>query len=311
MESLKLFFIQTSLFVIVILITAMSVTGCRYAASTAQSEKLSRTPMANIPAGIFIMGSTPSEREFGYRLDELIHKSSVARENRWFEIEQQSEPSVSGYIVDLYPVTNRAYQTFVIETGVIDTGKEVETPFPFVDEETWRGYGLIHPYSAVRRFLWRDGQYPEGRAEHPVVLVTHKDAERFCSWRGTKEERVLRLPTESEWEKAARGIDGRFFPWGNTFDPARLNSYDNGPFDTVPVGEYPAGISPYWLYDMAGQVFEWTSTPVTAGDLKGSFIVKGGSWDDLPGVTRSAARHGRPRDLRHILLGFRCAGDLN
>ena len=121
------------------------------------------------------------------------------------------------------------------------------------------------------------------------------------------EGRKLRLPTEEEWEKAARGTAGKLFPWGNTFDPEKLNSYDKGPFDTVPVGNHPEGRSPYGLYNMAGQVFEWTSTPVS----KGRFIVKGGSWDDLPGVTRSAARHGRPRDIRHILIGFRCAGDLH
>ena len=267
-------------------------------ASGPSGGDISLTPMVLIPAGSFIMGSTPEEREFGYRLDEELHKSSVARQNRWFEIEERREPSISGYLIDLYPVTNEAYQAFVKDTG---------TPPPFVDEETWRGYRLIHPYRRVRRFLWKDDLYPEGRGKHPVVLVTQSDGEAFCRWRGKMEGRKLRLPTEEEWEKAARGTAGRLFPWGNTFDPEKLNSYDNGPFDTVLVGSYPDGKSPYGLYDMAGQVFEWTSTSA----FKGRFIVKGGSWDDLPGVTRSAARHGRPRDIRHILIGFRCAGDLH
>ncbi|MGH8070753.1 MAG: formylglycine-generating enzyme family protein, partial [Candidatus Entotheonellia bacterium] len=162
-------------------------------------------------------------------------------------------------------------------------------------------------YDAVRRFLWQDRTYPHGRGRHPVVLVTHADATAHCAWRGAQEKRRLRLPTEAEWEKAARGPDGRIFPWGDEFDAARLNSADKGPYDTVPVGSYPCGKSPYGLYDMAGQVFEWTSTP--AEQRPGSFIVKGGAWDDLPGVTRAAARHSRPALLKHILIGLRCAGD--
>jgi toxoflavin biosynthesis protein ToxD len=71
------------------------------------------------------------------------------------------------------------------------------------------------------------------------------------------------------------------------------------------VGQYPAGQSPYGVLDMAGQVFEWTATPAQLDPSR--FIVKGGAWDDLPGVTRAAARHARPAELRHILIGFRCA----
>jgi len=276
---------------------AIAGSGCLHASLPAQAEDVYRTPMARIPAGEFIMGSTPSEREYAYRLDEKLHNSSVARNNRWFEVEKRRKPSTAEYIIDFYPVTNKAYKVFV---------KETATPFPFVDERTWRGYRLVHPYSTVRRFLWRDSGYPEGRGEHPVVLVPHEYAEAYCRWRGAKEGRRLRLPTEEEWEKAARGEDGRFFPWGDAFDPKRLNSYDEGPFDTEPVGSHPDGMSPYGLYDMAGEVFEWTSTPAP----NGRFIVKGGSWDDLPGVTRPAARHARPANLKHILIGFRCAGDL-
>ncbi len=97
-------------------------------------------------------------------------------------------------------------------------------------------------------------------------------------------------------------MDGRMFPWGGAFEPGLLNSKGRGPFDTEPVGRHPGGKSPFGLLDAAGQVFEWTAT--AAGE--GRFIVKGGSWDDKGcGVCRTAARHGRPEGLKHILIGFR------
>ncbi|MFQ5913645.1 MAG: formylglycine-generating enzyme family protein [Nitrospinota bacterium] len=260
----------------------------------------SRAEMGIIPAGKFVMGSTREEREYGYKLDETLHNSSVARRNRWFENETRREVNLPAYRIDKYLVTNADYKGFADATG---------RPAPFVTQGVWDSYGLIHKYSAVKRFLWREGRYPPGRAAHPVVLVPHADAAAYCEWRGKKEGRKLRLPTEEEWEKAARGADGRYFPWGNVFDAARLNSYDGGPFDTVPVGRYPSGASPSGILDMAGMVFEWTWT--RAAWDPGKFIVKGGSWDDYPGVTRSAARHGRPSALKHILIGFRCAGPVS
>lgn len=256
-------------------------------------------PMIEISAGPFLMGSTREEREYGYRLDETLHKSSTARTYGWFDSEVRRQVALMAYRIDRYPVTNVAYQRFVQQTG---------HRVPFVSEAVWKGYRLIHDYTTVQKFLWRDEKLPPGRARHPVVLVSHSDAEAYCTWRGGREGRPLRLPTEAEWEKAARGPDGRYFPWGNTFDPERLNSYDKGPFDTVSVGQYPQGRSPYGVLDMAGQVFEWTATPWQATQSK--YVVKGGSWDDLPGVTRSAARHGRPAHLKHILIGFRCAGSI-
>ena len=94
------------------------------------------------------------------------------------------------------------------------------------------------------------------------------------------------------------------FPICNDWDPEGLNSHDTGPFDTLPVGGFAAGASPFGLLDAAGQVFEWTVTATASG--QGRFIVKGGSWDDSGcGVCRPAARHGRPARLKHILIGFR------
>jgi toxoflavin biosynthesis protein ToxD len=139
-----------------------------------------------------------------------------------------------------------------------------------------------------------------------VVLVSHADAEAYAAWLSRATGRHWRLPTEAEWEKAARGTDARRFPWGDAFEPTRLASNDAGPFDTVPVGSHSAGASPFGMLDAAGLVFEWTATP----ERPDRFIVKGGSWDDRGcGVCRPAARHGRPAELKHILIGFRLARD--
>jgi formylglycine-generating enzyme required for sulfatase activity len=124
----------------------------------------------------------------------------------------------------------------------------------------------------------------------------------YAAWLSQQTGAVWRLPTEVEWEKAARGSDGRYFPWGRGFNPQLLNSHDRGPFDTVPVASFPDGASPHGMLDAAGQVYEWTATP--AGSDR--YIVKGGSWDDKGcGVCRAAARHARPAKLKHILIGFR------
>ncbi len=171
-----------------------------------------------------------------------------------------------------------------------------------MDEATWRSYGLIHPYARTRRHAWIGGEPPEGRPDHPVVLVSHDDARAYATWLSEVTGLTWRLPTWQEWEKAARGLDGRVFPWGDDWDPARLNSHDEGPFDTLPVGSFPEGASPFGLLDPAGQVFEWTASETKPG----RFEVRGGSWDDSGcGVCRPAARHSRPQGLKHILIGFR------
>jgi formylglycine-generating enzyme required for sulfatase activity len=138
-------------------------------------------------------------------------------------------------------------------------------------------------------------------------MVSHHDALAYAAWLSQQGAGHWRLPTELEWEKAARGADGKRFPWGDRYKAENLNSHDDGPFDTVAVGAYPQGASPYGLVDPAGQVFEWTATAaVTAAGKPGRFLVKGGSWDDKGcGICRPAARHSRPASIKHILIGFR------
>lgn len=264
----------------------------------AAAQPLPLPEFVSVPAGPFVMGSDASEREAAYRLDEAAYGHSATRRQGWYSSEfPRQEARTGAYGIMRVPVTNGLYARFVTASG---------HPAPDVDAATWRGYGLVHPYERVQRFLWRDGEPPPGRRDHPVVLVSHADAEAFAAWLGEVTGVAWRLPTEAEWEKAARGTDGRRFPWGNAFEPGRLNSHDAGPFGTTPAGSLISGASPYGMLDAAGQVFEWTAKP--AGN--GRFIVKGGSWDDKGcGVCRPAARHSRPAVLKHILIGFRLVRD--
>jgi len=250
--------------------------------------------VVEIPAGPFVFGSDRAEREAGYRLDEAAYGHRVTRDSKWYESEFARQRGMTKrYFITRTLVTNDQYHVFIEATG---------RAAPDVDRKTWRNYGLIHPWSRTRRHAWKDGAPPSGRADHPVVLVRYDDALAYAAWLTKVTAYRWRLPTEQEWEKAARGNDGRRFPWGDRFDAARLNSHDKGSFDTIPVGMFPAGASPYGLLDPAGQVFEWTATLAGAGRS----IVKGGSWDDKGcGVCRPAARHSRPHFLKHILVGFR------
>jgi len=264
------------------------------AAQVAANPGLPIPELVQIPAGDFIIGSNPDEREAAYLLDEAAYGSSITRSQRWYAAERaRARVHTTAYAITRTPITNFQYSAFINATG---------RAAPDVERTTWEAYGLVHPYERTRRFAWVDTRPPAGREHHPVVLLSQLDAMAYAEWLSDITGDTWRLPSEEEWEKAARGSDGRRFPWGDTFDPALVNSRDQGPFDTQPVGSYPEGASPYGLLDAAGQVYEWTAT----GSGKDRAIVKGGSWDDSGcGVCRPAARHSRPITLKHILIGFR------
>jgi len=252
----------------------------------------------SVPAGGFLAGSTEEERDLAYRLDEAAYGHSRTRDQGWYERERpMAQMETIGFEIMQTPVTNADYAAFVEATG---------RPAPDIDAATWKDYGLIHPYERTRRHAWVDGRPPAGREDHPVVLVNHDDAMAYAAWFSEVTGKSWRLPTEVEWEKAARGLGAYTFPWGNEWDPEALNSHDQGPFDTQPVGSYLHGASPFDMLDAAGQVFEWTASPGNPG----RYFVKGGSWDDKGcGTCRPAARHGRPEAIKHILIGFRLVRD--
>jgi len=175
---------------------------------------------------------------------------------------------ISSFFVDLAPVTHREYAVFLASTK-------------YRPPDYWSG-----------------GVYPPERADHPVVGVSIDDARAFARWRG------MAIPTEEEWEKAARGTDGRPYPWGELFSSERANVRGAGIRDTTPVGRFPSGKSPYGCVDMVGNVWEWTES---AHDASGKFLtLKGGSWYDVSSYARCSTRFSARSDYRGSCVGFRC-----
>ena len=265
-----------------------------------------------VPAGEFPMGISEEEarrwhEEFGGKLE-------------WYlDATPQHTVDLPAYYIGRYPVTQAQYARFVQET-------DHRVPYVNPKEHEW-----ARPYNWDRRRK----RPPQGLEDHPVVLVSWEDAVAYCEWAG------LRLPTEAEWEKAARGTDGRLYPWGNEWDRRRCNSaekwagralrtyYEWGKWvlemgekgwgdrvRTTPVGAYsPKGDGPYGCADMAGNVLEWcadwykgyphtTCQRIEFGETYR--VLRGGSWGTLHGGVRSASRDWDPPDYLSVDYGFRC-----
>jgi formylglycine-generating enzyme required for sulfatase activity len=197
---------------------------------------------------------------------------------------------VSEFHIGRYPVTNRQYWAFVRTTG----------------------------HGAPDH--WKGGRIPEGKYNHPAFGVLWEGAVAFCDWLSRETNQPFRLPTEAEWEKAARGTGGRIYPWGD--DPPDEERCNSGNYvgDTTTIGRYsPQGDSPYGCADMAGNVWEWCQSlylpyPYQADDGREDLqagrprVLRGGCWWSEPTFVRSAYRtRGHPGYGYRLTDGFRVA----
>jgi formylglycine-generating enzyme required for sulfatase activity len=254
--------------------------------------------MRLIPEGVAIFGSTREEIRAAARLD---------RDGPLFPLENETpqfKTFVSPYYLGVYAVTNRQFARFLSET---------RTPAPLLN--------MLIPWRQTIQVPEADTlayTVASGFEEHPVANVSWYGAEAYCSWAG------LRLPTELEWEKGARGTDGRVFPWGNDWSPERLcwHGSHSAQLETIAVTGFKNGCSPYGLYQMAGNVEEWCADwydphaywAYTEGNSKAprhgfERVLRGGNCRRRNKLEfRCAMRRGnRPAFVNTILTGIRCA----
>jgi formylglycine-generating enzyme required for sulfatase activity len=255
--------------------------------------------MRLVPQGAFTMGAKADDA-----VAECVKLSQPGScLATYTDEEPRHQVYLDAYYMDMYEVTNALYK------ACVDAGWGCTPPGHNEPSENFSDH-------------YGDSQFDA----YPMVDVTWNQAETFCKWRGA------RLPTEAEWEKAARGTDARTYPWGNTFDGVKTNfcdkncqgvpnpNYDDGYAEAAPVGSHPQDVSPYGIYDLAGNVDEWTAdwydenyyrnspTRNPQGPSFGRYgVQRGGSWRYGGSVARSSARYWDTPDNISDASGFRCA----
>jgi formylglycine-generating enzyme required for sulfatase activity len=251
---------------------------------TTTVSKKDGSVMVQVPAGDFCMGSRDSDDRNADGDEKPMHV--VHLDEFW---------------IDKYEVTNEQFARFLNEKGNQEE-----------DGGTW-----VNVEDEDSNIIYENGQYSprSGYEDHPVTYVSWYGAQSYCQWAGK------RLPTEAEWEKAARGTDGKIWPWGNDWDEDKVNCKDAGPGHTMAVGSYPDGASPYGCMDMAGNAWEWVADWYQGdyyqaapdhnnpqGPNQGATrVVRGGSWALPQGLTRCASRSEFLPWVKRDDLGFRCA----
>jgi formylglycine-generating enzyme required for sulfatase activity len=282
------------------------------------AEAAARLPiepqMVTIPAGPFLLGTPKEQRAELLRL----HKTeSESFDDQLLDNELgQHEVTLPAFAIGRFPVTNAEFARFMEAGGYAKQDYWTEAGWQRKEKEGW---------SEPR--TWKDKQF--NQPEQPVVGVSWYEAAAYCRWLSAESGRPYRLPTEAEWEKAARGSDGRRYPWGNAWEKEKCNNKELGLDRTTPVGQYsPVGDSPYDVADMAGNVWEWCSTRWGRYAFKAQFgfpyqsderedpevddsrVLRGGGWGNGAAQCRCSNRFGGRPGSGDIVWGFRCARTL-
>jgi len=233
-----------------------------------------------IPAGEFWMGSTDAE------VQDLIQRYE-GNKTLWEAEAPQHKPKLPNFQISKTPITNAQYQLFVQATNHRSPGN------------------------------WEDARSPKGQESHPVINVSWHDAIAYCQWLSSVTGKTITLPSEAEWERAARGNqDKRIYPWGDAFEATRCNSKSLGVGGTTPVGIFPDGASPDGCLDMAGNVWEWTRSmyqpyPYDPEDGRenldgdGRRTLRGGSCNYVAINVRCAVRNDSDPSNVFNYIGFR------
>ena len=267
--------------------------------------------MVLIPAGEFWMGATPESLE-AVR-DYCRQRPNIDYcQNGHYDRDElpRHRVTLDAVYLDRFEITNALFEKFVKATGR-QTLAETEGAGAvwFRQDRRWQR-------SRIKGANWRapNGPGSSAQAAYPVVQVSWFEAVVYCTWAGK------RMPTEAEWEKAAGGVDGYRFPWGNAWDSTRSNSARGDNSASTPVGNYPRGASPYGVQDMAGNVWEWVAdwyaegyygvspTHNPPGPTAGtSRVARGGAWHNGATLSETTRRDGVVPSGRSNVLGFRCA----
>lgn len=273
-----------------------------------------------VTGGDFLMGSTEAQVDAAWALCKQYY-GNCPRDVFTDELQQHSV-SVEPFWIMQTEVTNAQYRAFIAANG-------------YENETFWgtKGWQWLQANRYIVQLAYWEDEGFNGN-EQPVVGVSWYEANAYVRWMAAETALDLRLPTEAQWEKAARGPAGLIFPWGNAWDGKQLNycdknckydskdeAIDDGYAFTAPVDSYPGGASPYGAFNMAGNVWEWTNSldrayPYQADDgredeteagasASWERVVRGGSWDLNPSLARTAERVGFNPDHRTSLIGFR------
>jgi formylglycine-generating enzyme required for sulfatase activity len=297
-----------------VILLLLSNTGILSSLSFGSTPTSTEVPVAEVPFppsidsnGAEMILIPADDFTMGVELDNALKECRKYRtdcQDNWFKDEVPSRVIyLDAFYIDKYEVTNGLY-TVCEQAGVCQPPLQLN--------------------SSSRTDYYQDSQF----ANYPIIHVTWDMAKAYCEWRGA------RLPTEAEWEKAARGTNGSTYPWGNDFSGSDLNfcdincssptsnkDYDDSYNDVAAANSYPSGVSPYGIFNMSGNVWEWVADWYKAypgGDPTGSpyyepeqtyRVIRGGAWDSSVDLIRTTNRDPRKPSDSGNNIGFRCAMD--